>query len=230
MDPLTPERTTEFRRLSRTRRLLELLGLCTAALGGAYLTSLAAGRLGLPTSRELIFEGEWLAVGWDRFPWLDCLGMFLFMFALPVAWRRLRLRRIRPPGPYPTRRVLIVSAIGVAAVLVVYAVRHWGGAPSEGLPPESVMILGSYWLIVALGEEVTFRGALQAGCESVVGILIALPVATVAFVFWHGLPASLSQLLFRSAAGVAFGLLYHTSRSLIPPVLCHWLLNLALTA
>ena len=230
MDPLTLERTTEFGRLSRTRRLFELLGVCTAALGGAYLTSLAAGRLGLPTSGELIFEGEWLSIGWDRFPWLDCVGMFLFMFALPVVWRRLRLRRIRPLGSYPTGRVLTVSAIGAAAVLLAYAVRHVRGAASEGLPPESVMILGSYWFIVALGEEVTFRGALQAGCESVAGILIALTVATVAFVFWHGLPASLSQLLFRSAAGIAFGLLYHASRSLIPPVLCHWLLNLALIA
>lgn len=230
MSQRTSETTGKWQRFSGTGRVLELLGLCLVALGGAYVAALASGRLGLPTSRELIFEGKWLASGWDRFPWLDGLGMFLFMFLLPVAWRRFRLRRVPSGGSRPTFRVLIVSAVGVAAVILVYAARHLAAGPSGGSPREGLVILGSYWFFVALGEEATFRGMLQAGCESIAGLRVALPVATVAFVFWHGLPDSATQLLVQSAAGVGLGLLYHTSRSLVPPVLCHWLFNLVVTA
>jgi membrane protease YdiL (CAAX protease family) len=206
------------------------VGLCLVALGGAYGAALASGRLGLPMSRELIFEGRWAASGWDRFPWLDGLGMLLFMFLLPVAWRRFRLRRVPSGGSRPTRRVLMVSAVGVAAVILVYAARRLAAGPSGGPPREGLVILGSYWFLVALGEEATFRGMLQAGCESIAGLRVALPVATVVFVFWHGLPASATQLLVQSAVGAGLGLLYHTSRSLVPPVLCHWLFNLVVTA
>jgi len=215
---------------SVTRRVLELLLLCLVALGGTYLTALASGRLGLPTSRELIFEGEWRAGGWDRFPWLDCLGMFLFMFLPAAAWRRFRLRRVPPRASQHVRRALIVSATGVTGVLLVYAARHLGAGPSAGLPRDSLLILGSYWFFVALGEEATFRGMLQAGCESIAGVHVALPVATVVFVLWHGLPSSAVQLLVQSAVGIGLGLLYHTSRSLLPPVLCHWLFNMVLVA
>jgi len=51
-----------------------------------------------------------------------------------------------------------------------------------------------------------------------------------AFVLWHGLDGSGATLLFRAAAGLGLGLLYRGSRSLIPPVLCHWVLNVALVA
>ena len=90
------------------------------------------------------------------------------------------------------------------------------------------MDLGIYFFVVALAEETTFRGLLQAGLESISGIYVALPIAVAAFILWHGFPHSATTLLFRAAAGLWLGLLYYRSRTLIPPILCHWLMNLAL--
>ena len=70
------------------RQLVELVVWSGVGLGGAYLTCYVAGRLGLATSRGLIFEETWLAPSWAHFPWMDAAGMLAFMFLLPLCWRR----------------------------------------------------------------------------------------------------------------------------------------------
>jgi uncharacterized protein len=68
-----------------------------------------------------------------------------------------------------------------------------------------------------LSEELFFRGALQAE----IGIL----GAAILFGLLH--PLNLSYVIWASTVGVAFGLLYQVTGSLLPAILCHSGYNLA---
>lgn len=213
------------------RPLVELVVWCGVGLGGAYLTSYVAGRLGLATSRGLIFESTWFAPSWAHFPWMDAAGMLAFMFLLPWCWGRFPGVRMWMSGLGGTRRALILLAIALVPGASIYLARHVGnGAFSQTTYIGSLVVLSSYWFVVAMAEEAWFRGVLQERLEAVAGLPAALAVATTAFVLWHGVGGSGATLLFRAAAGLGLGLLYRGSRSLVPPIVCHWVLNMALAA
>ena len=218
--------------LPRQRKVLQsaqVLFVFAISLGGAYLGSFAAARAGFAVSRNLLFEGSWYAPSWQHFPLLDCIVMLVFMFLLPLLWARFRCSGILSPRLPSLRRFLFFSLLGVLGGVIIYAVRA-ATRPSENatIHPNSILILSTYFLVVALAEEATFRGLLQGGLESACSIYVALPIALAAFVLWHGLAQPGTALLFRAAEGLLLGLLYWRSRSLIPPILCHWLTNIAL--
>ena len=68
-----------------------------------------------------------------------------------------------------------------------------------------------------ISEEMFFRGALQ-GEVGIVG-------ASVLFGLLH--PLNLSYVIWASAVGLAFGILYQLTGSLLPPMICHGGYNLA---
>lgn len=219
------------RRRADLAQVAALLGLTGLMLGGAFLSFRVAGRLGLPTSHGLLFEGVWLASSWEDFPWADCAGMLVFMCALPMAWERRRGVARVAMGLRAGRKAIALTAVGLLCVAAVWAGRRALGAAAPGRAyVGSVDVLVAYWLVVAAAEEFAFRGVLQRRLTAMAGICVALPVATAAFVLWHGLPGSSTVLAVRIAAGLAVGLLYHVSGSLLPAVLCHWALNVALTS
>jgi membrane protease YdiL (CAAX protease family) len=116
--------------------------------------------------------------------------------------------------------VWAIAGATVAGVLL----RPLGERISQG----SAAVLLTDWLVVALAEETAFRGVIQRRLARLSTAYVALPVASALFVLWHGWPADGVVLALRAGAALAFGLLYHLSGSLLPPILGHWLLNVAL--
>ena len=72
-------------------------------------------------------------------------------------------------------------------------------------------------LLSGVSEELFFRGALQAE----VGII----AAAVLFGLLH--PLNVSYVIWATSVGIAFGLLYQATGSLIPPMLAHGTYNFA---
>ena len=68
-----------------------------------------------------------------------------------------------------------------------------------------------------ISEEIFFRGAVQGE--------IGLVGASVLFGLLH--PLNLSYVIWASGVGCAFGVLYQATGSLVPPILCHGVYNLA---
>lgn len=211
--------------------LRELGGLALLAalmLGGTYVASWLAGLAGLPVSRGMIFEGQWLVPSWRVFPWGDCAGMLAFMVALPLAWERAA-SHLRGIGLIVDGRALAFGAVGLAAACLVYALRHLSRGQPAGADLEvRVDVLAAYMLVVAVAEEFCFRGTIQRRLSGPLGVAPGVAVAAAAFVLWHGVPASAGVLAVRAGGGLTLGLLYAFSGRLLPPVLCHWALNLAL--
>ena len=198
-------------------------------LAGAWGTSYAAGRLGLPVSRGLVVQGVWHAESWAAFPWLDCVGMLVFMVALPVGWAALRGRQLVCDALRQPAKTAAYAAAALLLAAAIWAARHYGGVPPAGAAYRgSLLMLCVYWLVVDVSEEWAFRGVLQRGVAARFGKIVGLTVATAAFVFWHGVPANATVLLVRAGAGLVLGLLYQFSGSLLPPIICHWALNVAL--
>jgi membrane protease YdiL (CAAX protease family) len=68
-----------------------------------------------------------------------------------------------------------------------------------------------------ISEEIFFRGAVQGD--------FGIVVASLLFGLLH--PLNVSYVIWASAVGFGFGLLYQLTGSLIPPILCHGGYNLA---
>ena len=208
---------------ARIREAAELALLTALMLGGVYGVSCVAAWGGLPVSRGLLFEGRWFAPSWRVFPWADCAAMLLFMAAAPLGWEVISGGRLDDAGLRVDLRAGAFAALGLVPAAVVWALRA-GEAPSVG----RFGVIAVYMLVVAAAEEACFRGVVQRRLAGLVGLWGGVGGASALFVLWHGLDASPAQLLMRGGAGLGLGLLYRGSRSLLPPVLCHWTLNLAL--
>jgi membrane protease YdiL (CAAX protease family) len=74
-----------------------------------------------------------------------------------------------------------------------------------------------------------FRGFLQRRVRKMYNSLIAIGASTILFVFWHGLPTSLQQGVFRIIGAIILGILYDRSKSLYPCIVLHWLVNMGQT-
>lgn len=81
----------------------------------------------------------------------------------------------------------------------------------------SVAQLAALSLIVAIGEEVFFRGAVQP--------LVGLWLTALVFGALHW--SAPTHALFATAAGLGLGALYQGSESLWPPIAAHFVVDLA---
>jgi membrane protease YdiL (CAAX protease family) len=227
---LAPERS-ESAGAGKPAEAARLLVLCSIIFGSARLAFWLSGRLGLATSSGLVFEGAWFAPSWARFPWFDCAGMLAFMCALPVLWERAHGIGLRAIGIGLDRKAALCTFLGLLCAAAVWSLRQAAVLPPRGSSyVGSLLVLGVYWLVVAAAEETAFRGILQRHLMRFGGLRVALPTATAAFVLWHGLPDSGLVLAVRAGGGLLLGLLYYGGKSLLPPVICHLALNVALVA
>ena len=84
-------------------------------------------------------------------------------------------------------------------------------------------------VVAGLGEELLFRGLLQAGLGWLIGVpggtWIALLVASLVFGVFHWL--NTTYALLAACAGVYFGLLLMATGSLWPPIVAHALYDFA---
>jgi membrane protease YdiL (CAAX protease family) len=72
-------------------------------------------------------------------------------------------------------------------------------------------------LLSGISEEIFFRGAVQGE--------FGIVAASVLFGLLH--PLNVSYVIWASSVGLAFGLLYQLTGSLLPPIICHGGYNLA---
>jgi membrane protease YdiL (CAAX protease family) len=225
-DSLSPRRAAAF-----TREAAALLAVCALMLAGAFATSFVAAHAGLPVSSSLVFEGRFRAPSISTFPFADCAAMLLFMFAAPLLIERFRGTGLRAVGFRLTRTSGVLSAAAVALAFILwFSRRDSASLTGIGLDAGSPLLLALYFLIVALSEETAFRGILQRRLVPLTGPYLAIALASIAFLLWHGLPADTSQLAVRLLAGLLLGLSYHLSGSLLLPVSLHWAFNVAVSA
>lgn len=116
----------------------------------------------------------------------------------------------------------LLGGLALGAVLLLPAAMRGGGAPALGPG------LAAAAVVVSVGEELAFRGALQAALEEVGGPLLAVGGGALAWTLAHLLshpPASLPAV---AAAGLLLGTWRWACRDLLAPVLGHLLADLAL--
>ena len=116
----------------------------------------------------------------------------------------------------------LLGGLVLGGVLILPALVRWGGGPL--LAPELAVAA----VVVSVGEEVAFRGALFATLEEAGGPVVALlgsaGVWTAAHVLSHP-PAFLPAV---AAAGLLLGTWRWACRDLLGPILGHVIADLAL--
>jgi membrane protease YdiL (CAAX protease family) len=131
-----------------------------------------------------------------------------------------------------------VFATGPAALLLLCEA-EFGWLPIQRAKEQVTEVLGPLLLrarpwqllviaaLAGLGEELLFRGLLQAGLTTLLGtylsptlaLVLAIAIASVAFGLCHCL--SLEYFVLATLAGAYFGLLMLVSGSLLPAILAH---------
>ena len=216
---------------ARVREAAALAAICALMLGGAYAASWLAARVGLPVSRGLIFEGQWIAPTLSRFPWADCSAMLFFMVIAPLAWEIWRGVSPRSVGFRSNAVSVALAAAVMVPAGVMWYVRHsvareFGQDAGAGSP--ALLLL--YFLVVAVSEETAFRGMIQRRAAGLAGLYGSIAIASVAFVLWHGVPADATQLAIRFGAAVVLGAVYRLTGSLLAPIALHCAFNVVVCA
>lgn len=123
------------------------------------------------------------------------------------------------PGRWLPR---LVGAAALTAVLLLPAAVRWTGQPP----------LPGWWavmaVVISVGEEVAFRGALFAAVRDAAGPLPAVLVSTLAWTAAHALSHPPAFLLAVFAAGLVLGLWRWLVDDLGAPMVAHVLADLAL--
>jgi hypothetical protein len=138
------------------------------------------------------------------------------------------LADLRATGPHVLIGVLSASALCLSLPFFtstwasrVLLLREMKGVWDQLLTPLgkslSLAEIGALAALSGISEEIFFRGAVQGE----IGIL----GASILFGLLH--PLNLSYVIWASAVGLAFGVLYQLTGSLLPPMICHGGYNLA---
>lgn len=83
---------------------------------------------------------------------------------------------------------------------------------------------------VGLAEEILFRGLIQQDFEAAFGLKWAIFGSSAMFAVMHLTWRSVPEIIFVFAAGLALGLLYARTRSLVAPIVAHGINNVMLVA
>ena len=116
----------------------------------------------------------------------------------------------------------LIGGLALTAVLLLPAAVRWTGAlPLGGWLAVSVAL-------VAVGEEIAFRGALFAAFQRVAGGPVAVLATTLVWTLAHALSHPPPFLLAVAAAGLLLGCWRLYARDLVGPLIAHVLADLAL--
>jgi membrane protease YdiL (CAAX protease family) len=167
----------------------------------------------------LVIAVEWIRALAERsggpIPAIALGGLALGLCAL--GWR--------PEALGLSRRNLglkLLAGLALAAVLLLPAAVRWQGAPVLPAP----MALSA--IVIAVGEELAFRGALFAALEAAWGPGVAVLGSAVAFAAGHVLSHPPLFLLAVLAAGLVLGAWRWAARDLVGPMVGHVIADLAL--
>jgi membrane protease YdiL (CAAX protease family) len=242
------------------------IGIVAAVAAGAVNAARTAGfaatlvPLVLVLRRPAGREGAWLlllaaalvlpAAVWDRALRLDLPGQLRVGYALAgsTALGVLALTVVRPLGgmnlrPWLSAGALRATGLGVAALLLVTMPLGWAlgfvvWAPREWTAAFHAERFLALVVLVALPEELLFRGLIQEGLARLRGERFALVVAAGLFGLIHItkptglLPGQINDLglnwrlaLLAALAGLAYGWVYMRTRALAAAVLAHGTVN-----
>ncbi|MBQ7004220.1 MAG: CPBP family intramembrane metalloprotease [Oscillospiraceae bacterium] len=116
-------------------------------------------------------------------------------------------------------------------ILLISSVNFWNGITCKASLPEVILFIISM-LCVGFLEELIFRGFLfKAMCRD--NVKTAIVVSSLTFGFGHivnllrgeALLETLMQLIYASAIGFCFTVLFYVSKSIIPCIIAHAVVN-----
>ena len=116
----------------------------------------------------------------------------------------------------------VIGAAALTAVLLLPAAVRWTGQPPLG-GPVAVMAV-----VIAVGEEIAFRGALFAAVREVAGPAAAVLMTDAAWTAAHALSHPPAFLAAVAGAGLVLGLWRWYADDLVAPIAAHVLADLAL--
>jgi len=182
-------------------------------------------------------------------PWAPFYVVYAALtLALPILLGAVKIARPQLPR---ARHWLAAAALAVGLQLGFHALSSTVELPRMfepvlaaagarlGRPPAQVATAYVTFIVVwaALGEELFYRGYLQARLRRRFGAAAAITGAAALFAVrhytqvllaWPQVPWGLATIWVAVAfvVGLAIGWLYESSRSLLPPIGCHYLFNL----
>ena len=169
-------------------------------------------------------------LGWGIGEWRGAgllAGVFAVAFALVV-----RLTAKLPSGAEQLRGGMTSFVALASAALVVGVVLGFG----ESLPPVLRRLL-YFPLVVAVGEELLFRGVVQSGLNAALGrpyelggvrFGVGLPAAALLFGLAHAIapvPAVWPWMAFATVGGLILGYVREKDGSLLAPICVHALMD-----
>jgi len=173
------------------------------------LAVLTPAVLGLEWGRALVERAGMSPV------WPILLGGALCLVAVGWSPQALGLERSR-------LGLRLLGGLALGAVLLLPAAVRWQGAPVLPVP------LAAAAIVISIGEEFAFRGALYAALDAVGGAPAAVVGSTVIFALGHVLTHPPGFLLAVLAAGLLLAGWRWACRDLVGPVIGHMLADLAL--
>ncbi len=186
------------------------------------MISVLAGR---PAVRVAVIAAYVLLVEWSRAlvstaPYAAAVALILGGVALAVSGAGWPLERL---GIGKSRLgVGILGGCALAVVLLMPAAARANAAPI--LPA----FLALPAVVVSIGEEIAFRGALYAALEDLGGAPVAIIGSTALWTVAHALSHPPQFLIAVAAAGLLLALWRWACRDLVGPIIGHILADLAL--
>jgi membrane protease YdiL (CAAX protease family) len=178
-----------------------------------------------PLARALIVATYILAVEWARALFMRAPGSLMpalllggAALALAAVWvppERLGLGRDR-------LALRVLGGLALGTVLLLPAAVRSGAAP---LLPAGLAFAA---VVVSIGEEIAFRGALYAALEEIGGAPLAVLGSTLLWTAAHVLSHPPQFLIAVLAAGLLLGLWRWACRDLVGPIIGHVIADLAL--
>ena len=141
----------------------------------------------------------------------------------PAMWRTLPLLIVLATIAAVSLRLLMPSVMPVDAPKL--------SIDLAGIPPATLVgLLLSLALSAGIAEEVAFRGYMQKPLEETYGLWPALLLTGLAFWFAHAEKVSWSHLPFHLFASIVLGLTAYVTRSLLPAIIGHALVDALMLA
>lgn len=157
-------------------------------------------------------------------------GIALLLFTyhrLTAVYERRKVLELRPK-----RRAIfegLILAIILFGIYTSLSLIFGGGSIAyNGLTYEEALSMLVNCLVIAIGEEIVFRGMIFRMLYNQVGMLTAIIVSSLIFGFGHAFnpgASILSSLTIAVSAGIVMGLLLVRFRSLWAPIAFHFAWN-----
>lgn len=174
----------------------------------------------------LPLELRW--VGGD-FKFLRLFGVDLVLYLFVVE------RGLIDPGRIvPVRRREFAVGVGafLAFIAIAIPLAMATGFAAPGIADKSIgewglFVVATFW-IIALPEELLYRGLMQGLLARVAPVPVALVLASVVFGLSHlnDGPADLRYVVLATLAGIAYGWAYLKTGNLAAPILTHFLVDI----